>query len=224
MVPEEPLGNKAPENWRLPTTSRGWVGAVVPMPTLPANLLFPAPVWVINPDERVTLPEVKVRFLPEAMVVSPLMETAPVPVPKVPEPAWVKLLLAETVNVPLEVRPEVAVMRPEMVGVAVQAVPVTVRFPPREVRLVPETVKVLSKVVAPWRVRAPGVVDEPMVLIDEAPEPKVLVREVPVPRVVAPEEVRVVKAPVLGVVEPIVPGATQVAPTKLLALMVPVPE
>src|SRR3989344_6721143 len=86
------------------------------------------------------------------------------------------------------------------------------RLPPRLVRLLPETVNVLSKVVAPWRVRVPGVVTEPMALIEEAP----------VPRVVAPEEVRVVKAPVLGVVEPMVPGATQVAPTKLLALMVPV--
>ena len=98
------------------------------------------------------------------------------------------------------------------------------RLPPRLVRLLPETVNVLSNVVAPWRVRVPGVVTEPMALMDEAPEPKVLVREEPVPRVVAPEEVRVVKAPVLGVVEPMVPGATQVAPTKLLALLVPVPE
>lgn len=34
---------------------------------------------------------------------------------------------------------------------------------------------------------------------------------------------RVVKAPLLGVVLPIVPGATQVAPIKLEALIVPVP-
>jgi len=37
------------------------------------------------------------------------------------------------------------------------------------------------------------------------PVPKVLVKETPVPTVVAPEEVRVVNAPVLGVEEPMVP-------------------
>ena len=56
-------------------------------------------------------------------------------------------------------------------------------------------------------------VTEPMVLTDEAP----------VPKVVPPDEVRVVKAPVLAVVEPMVPGAIQVAPIKDEALMVPVP-
>lgn len=112
------------------------------------------------------------------------------------------LLVPLAVKSPLEVNPEVAVMRPEMVGVAVQAVPVTVRFPPREVRLLPETVNVLSSVVAPWRVRAPGVVTEPMVFIDDAPEPKVLVVDEPVPRVVLPLEVSVVKAPVPAVPAP----------------------
>jgi len=99
------------------------------------------------------------------------------------------------------------------VGVAVQAVPVTVKFPPREVRLLPETVKVLSNVVAPCKVKVPGVVTEPIVFIDEAP----------VPKVVDPDDVNVVKAPVLGVVDPTVPGATQVAPTKEEALIVPDP-
>ena len=84
-------------------------------------------------------------------------------------------------------------MSPEIVGVAVHAVPVTVRFPPSEVKLAPETVNVLSSVVAPWRVRAPGVVVEPIVLADEAA----------VPNVVLPDEVRVVNAPVKGVVAPI---------------------
>src|SRR5258706_70058 len=51
----------------------------------------------------------------------------------------------------------------------------------------------------------------------------VLTEEAPVPRVVLPEEVRVVKAPVLGVVEPMVPGEAQVPPNKVEALMVPVP-
>ena len=81
-------------------------------------------------------------------------------------------------------------------------VPWTTRLPPSVVRLLPDTVKVLSRVVAPWRVKAPGVVVEPMVLTDEAPEPKVLVKEEPVPMVEAPEEVRVVKAPVEAVVAP----------------------
>ena len=66
---------------------------MVPMPTLPAKELLPPPVWVNNPEERVMFPEVKVRFLPEAIVVSPFRETAPVPVPKVPEPVWVKFEL-----------------------------------------------------------------------------------------------------------------------------------
>ena len=123
----------------------------------------------------------------------------------------VKVLFA--IKAPLAVKPDVAVIRPEMVGVAVQAVPETVRLPPREVRFAPETVKVLSNVVAPWRVKVPGVVVEPIVLMLDAP----------VPRVVLPLEVRVVKAPELGVVEPIVPGAIQVALTREEALIVPVP-
>ena len=103
---------------------------------------------------------------------------------------------------PLAVTPEVAVIRPEIVGVAVQAVPVTVKFPPRLVKLEPETVKVLSRVVAPWRVKAPGVVVEPMVLMELAPDPKVLVVEEPVANVVLPELVKVVKDPAPPVIEP----------------------
>ena len=121
-----------------------------------------------------------------------------VPVPE----EMARLELFWIVTVPFEVSPEVAVMSPEIVGVAVQAVPVTVRFPPNVVRLEPETVKVLSKVVAPCKVRAPGVVAEPMVLIDEAPEPKVFVVLIPVAKVVLPEEVRVVNAPEPAVVIP----------------------
>lgn len=127
--------------------------------------------------------------------------------------ANVRFELFWTVTVPFEVKPNVAVISPEMVGVAVQAVPVTVRFPPKEVKLAPETVKVLSKVVAPCKVNVPGVVTEPMVLIDDAP----------VPMVEFPDEVRVVNAPVLGVVEPIVPGIAQVPPIKDEALIVPDP-
>lgn len=66
--------------------SKSTVGLVVPMPRLPAKELFPAPVCVRRPEESVTFPEVKVKFLPEAMVVSPFKDTAPVPVPKVPLP------------------------------------------------------------------------------------------------------------------------------------------
>ena len=102
----------------------------------------------------------------------------------------------------LDVKPDVAVINPEIVGVAVHVVPVTVRLPPNEVRLDPETVKVLSNVVAPCNVKAPGVVVEPIVLIEEAPEPKVLVNDEPVPMVEAPDEVRVVNEPAPPVIEP----------------------
>src|SRR5450756_2426149 len=74
--------------------------------------------------------------------------------------------------------------------------PVRLRLPPSVVRLFPDTVKVLSSVVAPWRVNAPGVVTEPIVLTEEAP----------LPMVELPDDVRVVKAPVPGVVLPIGPG------------------
>ena len=109
-----------------------------------------------------------------------------------------------TVTAPFAVKPEVAVINPDIVGVAVQLVPVTVKLPPRLVKLLPDTVKVLSSVVAPCSVSAPGVVDEPMVLIDEAPLPKVLVSDEPVPIVLAPVELSVVKAPEDGVLAPTV--------------------
>jgi hypothetical protein len=111
------------------------------------------------------------------------------------------------------VNPDVAVMSPEIVGVAVQAVPVTVRFPPRVVSPVPSKVRVglvvtfprvntvvfaePATMVEPRRVRVPGVVAEPIVLIDDAPDPKVFVNDDPVPIVEAPEEVSVVKEPAL---------------------------
>jgi hypothetical protein len=43
------------------------------------------------------------------------------------------------------------------------------------------------------------------------------------PSVVTPVDVRVVNAPVFGVVEPIVPGAAHVFPVNVVALIVPVP-
>ncbi len=161
---------------------------------------------------------------------APVAEEEIVAASAVPVYVWVnvpvpeertRLLLFEMVTAPFDVNPDVAVMSPEMVGTAVHAVPVTVKFPPREVKLLPDTVKVLSKVVAPCRVKVPGVEVDPMVLIEEAPEPKVLVRDAPVPIVDAPEEVRVEKAPVPGVVDPMGPGAANVAPLRLDALIVP---
>ena len=152
------------------------------------------------------IPDIPV-IAPAVVIAQSLVATDPVS----PESPKVKVELA--VSAPLAVKPEVAVISPEMVGVAVQAVPVTVRFPPKEVRLLPETVKVLSSVVAPCRVRVPGVVTEPMVLMLEAP----------VPIVEFPDEVRVLNAPVLGVPDPIVPGAAQVDPIRVEALIVPVP-
>lgn len=179
-----------------------------------ANVPVPAPAFTrppaVNP-EKVMVPDEEMPVKPEA---TPAVETSQEEVltePKSPLSPRVKAALA--VKAPLAVKPEVAVIKPEMVGVAVQAVPVTVRFPPREVRLLPETVKVLSRVVAPCKVKAPGVVTDPMVFIDEAPEPKV----------VFPDEVNVVNAPVLGVVDPIVPGIAQVPPIKDEALIVPDP-
>ncbi len=118
-----------------------------------------------------------------------------------------------------------AVIRPEMVGVAVQAAPETVRLPPKVVRLFPETVKVLSNVVAPCRVKAPGVVAEPMAFTEDAPLPKVLVAPRPVAKVALPEEVKVVKAPAPGVVAPIevkFPAAGAVTPMAELSIVIPV--
>ena len=148
-----------------------------------------------------------VKILPEVVV--EVMEVVPKPVkailPEVPVKFSApvdKVKPLEAVKVPVEVKPEVAVISPEIVGVAVQAVPVTVKLPPKEVKLEPETVKVLSRVVAPCKVKAPGVVDDPIVLMEEAPDPRVLVLPVPVPRVVAPVEVRVVNDPPAPVTEP----------------------
>src|SRR5438105_6618914 len=97
-----------------------------------------------------------------AVVVVPVKVWLKRPVPL----DMVRLLPPETVTAPLEVNPALAVINPETVGVAVQTVPLTVRFPPKVVRLLPVRVKVLSRVVAPWRVKAPGVVVEPMVLME----------------------------------------------------------
>jgi len=172
-------------------------------------------------EERSMFPDEEIPVNPEAAPAVEISQEDVFTDPASPPSPKVKVLLA--VKAPLAVSPEVAVIKPEIVGVAVQAVPLTVKLPPRLVSLLPDTVKVLSKVVAPCKVKAPGVVVEPMVLTDEAPEPKVLVVEVPVPIVEFPDEVNVVNAPVLGVVDPIVPGVAQVPPIKEEALIVPLP-
>ena len=119
---------------------------------------------------------------PPASKTSPVEEPAMETVPEVPA-SMVRL---------------VAAVETAMAGAA----PVKLRLPPREVKLAPETVKVLSRVVAPCKVRVPGVVVEPIVLMEESPEPKVLVVPAPVAKVVLPEEVKVEKAPVDAEVAP----------------------
>lgn len=152
------------------------------MPTLPANVLFPAPVCVSKPELSVILPAVKVKFLPVAIVVSPFIDTAPVPVPNVPEPVWVKLALFCTVSAALEVRPEVAVIRPEMVGVAVHAVGLMVKVVPVFPRLValelvvpkfntPAESTAIVPEVAVWMVKLPAL----LVQADAPPEERVKV-------------------------------------------------
>ena len=209
--------------------------------TVPVKLAAEEMVWpLIKPEVIVPVPDVPTYKLPDVLevaavskivpsvslsIVSPFWRTMSVAKP-VPEtvralPVLASKVKEEALEAALLSKPEVMVTKPEIVGVAVQAVPVTVRFPPREVKLLPETVRVLSKVVAPCRVKAPGVVVEPMILVDEAPAPRVLADEEPVPRVELPDEVRLVKAPLEGVPEPIVPGAAQVAPINEEALIVP---
>lgn len=85
--------------------------------------------------------------------------------------AIVKALPPLTVRVPLDVKPEVAVMSPEMVGVAVQAVGLTVRVVPLfpravEVELVVPKFKAATEstamvpLVKVWMVRFPLVLDQ----------------------------------------------------------------
>ena len=75
-----------------------------------------------------------------------------------------------------------------------------------------ELIKVVPKtVVAPLMALVPP--EAPMVLMAEAPAPKELVKLAPVPMVLLPLLVKVVKAPVLGVV-PMAPGLAKVAPFK----------
>ncbi len=121
--------------------------------------------------------------LEEILVVTLFKVTMPVPVAKVLEPVTVVAPFNETAPVPV---PKVNA---------------------------PVCENVLSSDVAPRSVKVPGVVVEPIVLMEDAPppivfvldapEPKVLVKEAPVPIVELPEEVRVVKAPVDVAVAPI---------------------
>src|SRR3989344_1381029 len=85
---------------------------------------------------------------------------------------------------------------------------------PVEKVLAPVWEKLLSSVVAPCNVSAPGVVAEPMVLIELAPAPKVLVVPAPVASVVLPVEARVSKVPPP---EKVVAPVMVVAPTMVVA-------
>src|SRR3989344_4475048 len=85
---------------------------------------------------------------------------------------------------------------------------------PVEKVLAPVWEKLLSSVVAPCKVSAPGVVAEPMVLIELAPAPKVLVVPAPVASVVLPVEARVSKVPPP---EKVVAPVMVVAPTMVVA-------
>ena len=60
--------------------------------------MFPEYVCEITP-----VPEAKEKFWFAATVVGPFKETAPVPVPKVPEPFWMKVLLAVIETLPFRV-------------------------------------------------------------------------------------------------------------------------
>ena len=169
--------------FKSPTTSSLAVGVVVPIPTLS----FKASIdKVLVSNESPLVPPVKAKLVSLENVQASAFAVTVSP------DASPKTVFPFTVKVPIDVNPDVAVIKPEIVGVAVQEVPETVKFPPREVKLLPETVKVLSSVVAPCKVSDPGVILEPIVFTDEAP----------VPRVVDPDEVRVVKAPVEGMVAP----------------------
>ena len=116
---------------------------------------------------------------------------ANVPVPD----EMTKLELLDTVTVPLDVSPEVAVMRPEMVGVAVQLVGLTVKVVaalPREVEVelvvprfkAPAESTAMVPEVAVWMVRLPEVLvqlDVPPEAMTKAPvELPMLVAAVPV--------------------------------------------
>ena len=114
------------------------------------------------------------------------IDTAPVLAPKVA--TWTRSLRI-ICPVPLASR------------VRASSVPVVMSVAAPEMVTAP-VLKVLSNVVAPCRVKAPGVVTDPMVFTDEAPDPKVLVVLAPVAKVVLPEEVNVVNAPVPGVAAP----------------------
>lgn len=186
------------------------VEVVLKLEEVIVKALAPVEMEEMERPDKVRAPDVAVRFIAPVVKVKPL----------------------EAVRRPVEVNPEVAVMSPEIVGVAVQTVPVTVKLPPRVTKLLPETVNVLSRVVAPCKVRVPvalpmvveavlvelikvvpKIVVEPLialvppatpiVLAAVAPVPKVFVREAPVPKVVAPDEVKVVYVPPAPVIEPI---------------------
>ena len=152
---------------------------LLPILTLP--VLDPVLMLVLKFDEAFKDTAAPVTVNPALPVINPVDVNAP---PAVKSPVPVVIALLVVVSIPRVPVPVISMI--VEFPASVTPVPLTVRFPPKEVRLFPDTVKVLSSVVAPWSVRAPGVVVDPMVLIDDEPEPNVLVFDAPVPRVAAP--------------------------------------
>lgn len=66
---------------------------VLPVVTVKPLLKVPKPVTPNVPPRVVAPVPTTVNVLPLAIVVSPFRLTAPVPVPKVPDPLWLKLPL-----------------------------------------------------------------------------------------------------------------------------------
>ncbi len=130
---------------------------------------------------KVTVPVPVEKVFVPVTEVGPFRDTAPLPVPNVPVPFCRNVLLAAMDTLPFKLTAPV----------------------PVENVFAPVWLNVLSRVVAPCRVKVPGVVVEPIVLIDEAPEPNVFVVDDPVARVVLLVDESVVNAPVEGLFAPI---------------------
>ena len=138
-------------------------------------------ILVLKFDEALRDTAAPVTVNPALPVIKPVDVNAP---PAVRSPVPVVIALLVVVSIPRVPVPVISMI--VELPASVTPVPFTVRFPPKVVRLFPDTVNVLSSVVAPWSVSAPGVVEEPMVLTDDAPDPNVLVFDDPVPNVAAP--------------------------------------
>jgi hypothetical protein len=161
--------------------------------------------------DKVVTPDKAPEFITSPLMVFPVV--APVIAPErprveTPETAPKVVTFKPETSVKANVRPFKAKAAPEF-PMVVAAVPVVL------IKVVPKTV--VAPLMALLPVEFPMVLIEeeppPMVLLSEEPDPKVLVKDAPVPRVLFPLLVKVVKAPVEGVV-PIAPGLAKVAPFK----------